>query len=141
MATSSIKRTIVKKRTKKFHRFMKSHLNKTKGNSFIKMRTGWRKPKGIDNRVRRKFQGTTVMPNIGYGSNKKTKHMMPSGFYKFTVSNLKDMEMLVMHNTKFAVEIAHNVASRNRRNLVERAAQLGLYVTNKMGRVTTEEAE
>lgn len=29
------------------------------------------------------------MPNIGYGSNKKTKHMMPDGFYKFTVHNLK----------------------------------------------------
>ena len=29
------------------------------------------------------------MPNIGYGSNKKTRHMLPNGFFKFTVSNVK----------------------------------------------------
>ena len=28
------------------------------------------------------------MPNIGYGSNKKTKHLLPQGMYKFTISNL-----------------------------------------------------
>ena len=59
----------------------------------------------------------------------------------FKVSNVKDLDMLIMHNTKFAAEIAHNVCSRKRREIVERAAQLGIYVTNKMGRVSTEEAE
>lgn len=29
------------------------------------------------------------MPSIGYGSNKKTRHMMPNGFYKFVVNNVK----------------------------------------------------
>ena len=140
MATSSIKRTIVKKKTKKFHRFQKSHLNKTKGNTFIKMRTGWRKPKGIDNRVRRGFQGTTIMPKIGYGSNKKTKHMQPNGFYKFTVAQVKDVDMMMMHNDRFCIEIQHNVSARKRKAIVERAEQLGLFITNKFSRVGVEEA-
>ena len=29
------------------------------------------------------------MPNVGYGSNKKTKHMLPNGFFKFPVNNAK----------------------------------------------------
>lgn len=37
---------------------------------------------GIDNRVRRRFKGQYLMPNIGYGSNKKTRHMLPNGFRK-----------------------------------------------------------
>merc|ERR1712241_1201156 len=100
--------------------------NKTKGNTFIKLRTGWRKPKGIDSAVRRKFKGARLMPNIGYGSNKKTRHMLPNGFYKFLVKQPSDLNMLVMHNTEYCVE---------------KAQALGLYVTNKFSRLASEENE
>lgn len=58
----------------------------------------WRRPKGIDSRVRRKFKGVTLMPNIGYGSDKKTRHFLPNGFKKFIVHNAKELEVLMMHN-------------------------------------------
>lgn len=41
---------------------------------------------------------------IGYGSNKKTKFMMPSGHKAFVVNNLNDVELLLMHNRTHAAE-------------------------------------
>jgi len=38
------------------------------------------------------------MPNIGYGSDKRTRHYLPNGFKKFVLSNVKDLELLMMHN-------------------------------------------
>lgn len=78
------------------------------------------------------------MPSIGFGSNKKTRHMMPSGHKAFLVNNTKDVELLLMHNRTFAAEIAHNVSSRKRIEIISRAKQLGVKVTNPKAKITTE---
>ncbi|CCD53903.1 hypothetical protein BofuT4_P130830.1 [Botrytis cinerea T4] len=122
---------IVKKRTKRFHRHQSDTYKSCR-------RTSWRKPKGIDNRVRRRFKGQMVMPSIGFGSNKKTRHMMPSGHKAFLVNNTSDVELLLMHNKTFAAEISHAVSSRKRVEIVARAKALGVKVTNAKARVTTE---
>jgi large subunit ribosomal protein L32e len=87
---------IVKKRTKRFSRHQSDR--------FKCVDPSWRKPKGIDSRVRRRFRGTLVMPGIGFGSNKKTRYMMPSGHKAFLVSNVQDVELLLMHNRSYAAE-------------------------------------
>ncbi|KAE8441778.1 60S ribosomal protein L32, partial [Mollisiaceae sp. DMI_Dod_QoI] len=98
----------------------------------------WRKPKGIDNRVRRRFKGQMVMPSIGFGSNRKTRHMMPSGHKAFLVNNVRDVDLLLMHNKSFAAEISHAVSSRKRIDIISRAKELGVKVTNPKARITTE---
>ncbi|XP_036119359.1 60S ribosomal protein L32-like [Molossus molossus] len=98
------------------------------------------KPK-IDNRVRRRFKGQILMPSIGYGSNKKRKHMLPSGFRKFLAHHVKELEVLLMCNRSHCAEIAHNVSSKNRKAIVERAAQLANRVTNPNARLRSEENE
>jgi len=124
---------IVKKRVKKFTRHQSDRYDKVKRN--------WRRPKGIDNRVRRKFKGMYKMPNIGYGSSSATRHMMPTGFKKVLIHNLKEMEVLMMSNKTYAAEIARGVSAKNRKTLIERAAQLAIRVTNPNARIRSEENE
>merc|ERR1712138_201231 len=126
---------IVKKRMKKCIRHQSDRYNKLKPN--------WRKPKGIDNRVRRRFKGQYLMPSIGYGSNKKTKHCLRDhrGFRKLLVNNIRELEVLMMSNRTFAAEIARGVSSKNRKSIVERANQLDIYVTNPNARLRSEENE
>lgn len=95
---------------------------------------------------------------IGYGSNKKTRHLLPNGLKKFLVYNIRELELLLMHNKSYAAEIAHNVSSRNRIVILERydaqamlvtsqltpwvlfrAKALGLKVTNPAARLRSEE--
>ncbi|XP_070256928.1 large ribosomal subunit protein eL32-like [Myotis yumanensis] len=127
-----MKPKIVKKRTKKFIRHQ--------SDQYVKIKRNWQKPRGTDNRVRRRFKGQILMPNIGYGSNKKTRHMLPSGFRKFLVHNVKELEVLLMRNKSHCAEIAH-ISSKNRKAIVERAAQLAIRVTNPNARLCSDENE
>jgi large subunit ribosomal protein L32e len=109
---------------------------------------------------------------VGFGSDKKTRNLLPSGFYKFVVHTPKELEMLLMHNRcvwwwhqcvasghlwcnlvspslplsllltcrKYAAEIAHNVSSRTRKLIVERAEQLHIKVTNATAKLNKEES-
>merc|ERR1711921_9358 len=123
---------IIKKRTKKFIRHQSDR--------YVKLKPNWRKPKGIDNRVRRRFKGQYLMPSIGYGSARATRHMLPSGFKKVLINNVRELEVLMMQNRTYCAEIAHGVSSRKRKEIVERANQLSIRLTNPAARLRTEEA-
>merc|ERR1712170_168923 len=134
MVAPLIKHKILKKRTKRFVRHQ--------GPEFIRIRrVTWRRPKGIDSRCRRRFKSQVKLANCGYGSNKKTKDLLPNGFLKFSVSNVPEVELLMMHNRKYAAEVAVNVSVRKRKEIVERAAQLNIKVTNANARARTEQNE
>ncbi|BDA48065.1 60S ribosomal protein L32 [Coccomyxa sp. Obi] len=129
-------------KVKKVKKYGNKKFNRHQHDRKIAVKPSWRRPKGIDSRVRRKFKGCgIVMPNIGFGSNKKTRHVLPSGFYKFVVHNTKELELLMMHNRRYAAEIAHNVSSQKRKTIVERARELNINITNGDARLRSQEDE
>ncbi|MCO5587953.1 hypothetical protein L7F22_041906 [Adiantum nelumboides] len=107
----------------------------------IYVKPSWHRPKGIDSPVKRKFKGCILLPNIDYGSNKKTRHVLPNGFKKFLVHNAAELDLLIMHNRKFCVEIAHNVSTLKRKAIVEQASCLNIFVADGFARLHSQEDE
>jgi len=127
------KQKLTKKRTRRFTRH--------ESDRYLRLRPNWRKPKGIDNRVRRRFKGQRRMPKIGYGNAKTIRHVLPNGYRKVLVHNVKDLDMLLMQNKRYCGEIGHAVSSKKRKSIVERAQQLRIVLTNGNARLRTEENE
>ncbi|ERE81702.1 60S ribosomal protein L32-like protein [Cricetulus griseus] len=104
-----VKPKIIKKRTKKFIRHQSDQC--------VKIKRNWRKPRGIDNRVQRRFKGQILMPNIGYSSNKKPSTCCLAASRNFWFTMLRSWKWLLMCTKSYCAEIAHNVSSRTEKPL------------------------
>ena len=108
---------------------------------FKRVKPAWRKPRGIDSRVRRRFRDNRPMPRIGYRNRKTHRFLLPNNRYKFTVKNPADVDVLLMMMHSHCVEIAHAVGSRKRKKIIEKCDKLGLICINRKARLETEEQE
>lgn len=79
------------------------------------------------------------MPNRGYGSPKATKGMELNGKYNIVINNMSEMEALVMKHRKYNVVLAGCMGGKLRAQIVEKAQQMGLKISNERTRNTIEE--
>ena len=104
----------------------------------------WRKPRGLDNKIRRKIKGWPPGPSTGYKGPLSARFLHPSGYREVIVFNVADLSNI--DTTTQAARIAHTVGKRKRALIIAEAKNLNIKILNlKVSKETeekkTEEAE
>lgn len=87
----------------------------------------WRRPKGLDNKMRLEKRGVPARVKIGYRTPRRTRGVHPSGLGPVWVSNVSQLEQV---GEDKIVVISSKVGARVKRAITDRAASLGLRVAN-----------
>jgi len=96
---------------------------------YIRLAENWRKPKGVDNKMRKQVSGVPPLVKVGYRGPKSARGLHPSGYRDRLIHNIRDLEKL---DPKIdAARIGHTVGRRKRIDIVSRANALGIKVLNR----------
>jgi len=88
----------------------------------------WRRPHGIDSKMRKKVKGWPTSPTTGYRSPKNTRGLHPSGFAETRVQSVADLGGIDPELQ--AIRIARTVGGRKRVEIMALAEEKGIHVLN-----------
>jgi len=95
---------------------------------YDRLKENWRRPRGIDNKMRRKIKGWPSTVNVGYRGPKAVRGIHPSGYEEVLVHNAEELKGI---NPKTqAVRIAHTVSKRTRAKILVEARKKKITVLN-----------
>lgn len=95
---------------------------------YVRVKPNWRRPRGIDNKMRLQKKGWPPLVKIGYRKPKIIRGLHPSGYREVLIRNLKDLEKV--NPDTDAVRIAGSVGLRLRLQIYERCKELNIKVLN-----------
>lgn len=97
----------------------------------------WRRPHGIDSKMRKKIKGWPASPTTGYRSPKKSRDLHPSGFLEVRVQTIDDLSGIDPELQ--AVRVARTVGDRKRVEILALASERGIHVLNPRKMRVSEE--
>jgi len=106
---------------------------------YKKLKTSWRRPKGIDSEMRLGRGGWPKSVKTGYRSPRKVRGFHPSGLQELIVYRPEALDSV--DPKEFAVRIAHGVGSRKRIKILDKAKEMDIKVLNPGAVKELEESE
>ena len=97
----------------------------------------WRKPDGVDSKMRKKVKGWPKSAEIGYRGPRVARGLHPSGYEEVLVRTVDDLSK-VDPKTQ-AIRIAHTVGMKKRAEISIRAGERGVRILNPLPEVKPEE--
>jgi large subunit ribosomal protein L32e len=131
----SLPRKAVKLRKRVKHK--KPEFLRSESWRYAKLSESWRRPRGLDHKMRRKFKGWPPTVSTGYKGPKIARGLHPSGYREIIVHNTEEVSK-VDPNTQ-AARIAHTVGKKKRLQIIAEAKKKKVVVLN--ARIVKEVAE
>ena len=95
---------------------------------YKRLKESWRRPRGLDNKMRRKIKGWPPTVNVGYRGPKATRGLHPSGYKEVLAYNTKDLEEIDPKTQ--AIRIAHTVGKRKRAKILVESRKRKITILN-----------
>jgi len=107
---------------------------------YIRLKESWRRPRGLDHKMRIEYAGWPPAVKAGYRGPKAARGFHPSGFKEVLVHNAEELES-IDPKTQVA-RIAHTVGKRNRAKIMVEAKKKKITILNaKQAKETPAEEE
>ncbi|NIP67511.1 50S ribosomal protein L32e [Candidatus Bathyarchaeota archaeon] len=95
---------------------------------YKRVKESWRKPRGIDSKMRKKVKGWPKVPNVGYRTPKEARGLHPSGYREVLVRNPDEVRKVDPETE--AIRIAHQVGARKRVEISTVAEEMNIHILN-----------
>jgi len=126
-------------KTRKRVKKKKPEFNRPESWRYVKLKKNWRRPRGLDHKMRRKIKGWPPTVSAGYKGPKVARGLHPSGYREVLVHNPADLANI---DPKIeAARIAHTVGRKKRVEIVAEAKKLEVFILNFTPVKETTEAE
>jgi len=95
---------------------------------YKRLKESWRRPRGLDNKMRRKIKGWPPTVSGGYRGPKVARGLHPSGYKEVLVYNPEEIKKIDPKNQ--AIRIAHAVGKRKRAKILVEARKRKITILN-----------
>jgi len=118
----------------------KPSFNRPESWRYIRLKENWRRPRGLDHKMRRRFKGWPPTVNTGYRGPNETRGLHPSGLREVIVHNMDEVHGIDCETQ--AVRIAHTVGRRKRARIITEARRKRIRILNlKESKILEKEKE
>ena len=93
-----------------------------------RVKNTWRKPRGVDNKKKRRVASHGASPKVGYGNPLSIRHLHPAGLPEVMICNPKDLDGAKGK----AARISASVGKRKRLLIQQKAKELGIRTVGRV---------
>ncbi len=102
---------------------------KKQGSNYLKkVKKRWRKPRGLDSKIRKKQKSKGAWPKVGYRAPRKLRGLHPSGFEEILIQNINDLG--IIDPKKQAGRISRTIGKKKKGIILEKSKEFKIKILN-----------